>query len=149
MVKPDMSSECAQVLASVHPYVETPAVPLSIKAGERRTVAAVWRKQGRECELLYEGHPGAGSLAFPGEAVIGIGKIGFIEVRHMVFAGDEEFYVSVEGPDVLDHGCGGWFGMGSDGCSLQVALNFLAMKIECVREWCDAVGKQEGPRGGS
>jgi hypothetical protein len=65
-----------------------------------------------------------------------------------VFVGGEEFHAVVEGPDVLDPCDGPWFGMGADGWTLQVALNMLAVKLECVREWCEAVGTEKRVQGG-
>lgn len=124
------------VAPSLRPYAEPPLAPLSVKAGDRRTVSAVWRKETRECELVYED-------IIPGRRVIGIGHIGSITVKHLVEHDFDDFYAEVDGPEALDQGRGGWFGMSQDGASLQLALNFLAMRIECVRAWCEAVGKKK------
>jgi hypothetical protein len=102
------------------------------------TLSAVWRGAAVSCVVLYERHPAAGSLAYPGPAVSAKGRIGRVKVTHCVSEKGEEFYVWLDGPDELDPMDGCAFGMGAGGDSLQDALDELAKKLDEVQKWCVA-----------
>ena len=111
----------------------TVAIP---KSGERVTLSAQWHGAPVSCELVYERHPAAGSLAYPGEAVAGHGNLGGARVTRNVSEKGAEVYVSVDGPVELDPMEGGFFCISAEGATLQDALDSLDEQMESIKKWC-------------
>lgn len=109
------------------------------RPGDTAVLAATWLGKAVSCELLYEAHPAAGSFAHPGEAVLGRGSLGHVQVTHSVSSRGEDFYLWADGPEELDPCSGGAFILSTEGASLQEAVDAFERGIRSVQSWCDEV----------